>query len=51
MLAIVLNITYLDNVKTLPSVNSKENFLGLIKSRGKKDTASPKQIVPKLFIL
>jgi len=34
-------------VKALPRENSKENFLGLIRSMGRNDTARPKQIMPK----
>ena len=37
----------LDKVKALPRENSKENFLGLIRSMGRNDTARPKQIMPK----
>ena len=37
---------YLDNVNTLPKVNKRENFLGLINNSGRKETARPKQIVP-----
>ena len=37
---------YLDKVNTLPNVNKRENFLGLINNSGRKETARPKQIVP-----
>ena len=39
-------LQYLDRVKTLPRVKSRENFRGLRRSIGRKLTASPKQIVP-----
>lgn len=37
---------HLDRVNTLPRVKSRENFLGLRRSIGRKDIASPKHIVP-----
>ena len=36
----------LDRVNTLPRVKSRENFLGLRRSIGRKEIASPKHIVP-----
>ena len=39
-------LQYLDRVKTLPKVKSRENLRGLRRSIGRKLTASPKQIVP-----
>ena len=37
---------HLERVNTLPRVKSRENFLGLRRSIGRKDIASPKHIVP-----
>ena len=37
---------HLDRVNTLPRVKSRENLLGLRRSIGRKDIASPKHIVP-----
>ena len=38
---------YLERVNTLPRVKRRENFLGLRRSIGRKDIASPKHIVPE----
>jgi len=38
-------------VNRLPKENSSENFLGFITNIGRKETASPKQIVPNIRLL
>jgi len=42
---------YLEIVNRLPNEKSRENFRGFMTNIGKKDTASPKQIVPKIRLL
>ena len=42
---------YLEIVNRLPNEKSRENFRGFMTNIGKKDTASPKQIVPKCVAL
>ena len=45
-------LLYLERVNTLPSVNRRENFLGLTISIGKNETARPKQMVPEnIFVI
>ena len=41
----------LDKVNALPRENKRENFLGLIMSMGRRETASPKQIMPKIRLV
>ena len=38
-------------MKALPRENRRENFLGLSMSKGRRDTASPKQIMPRIRLV